>query len=392
MNPKTVLNTIKKHKVTHIFAVPLVWETIYKKALASIKEKGEKTYNKFNRVLKLANGMGPIGKKLSQMAFKEVRENLFGDSIKFLISGGSAISKETLSFYNGIGYHMANGFGMTEIGITSVEISMSAKVRNTGSVGYPFECTEYSVSEKGELLVRGKTMASRILHNGEETVTDFSAWFNTKDLVKKEGNRYYHQGRRDDLIVCKNGENLNPTLIEGGLLVPNVKRLCLFADKEREPTLIASIEYCFSAEKLNSIYQGLKDRLASLNMHDVVKRIALTTDELLSPTDFKVSRKKIAQKYNNNLFNLIDVKQADVYVKEVLSTVEKKIIDCFAQVLQKDEGEISVTSDFFVDLGGSSLDYFVLLDTLKAKFSFDMNKAKEERVSTPQAFYDLIKK
>ena len=320
-----------------------------------------------------------------------MRENLFGESIKFLISGGSAISKETLSFYNGIGYHMANGFGMTEIGITSVEISMSAKVRNRGSIGNSFECTEYSVSEKGELLVRGKTMASRILHNGEEMLTDFDAWFNTKDLVTKEGDRYYHQGRRDDLVVCKNGENLNPTIIEIGLVSPDVKRLCLFADAKGEPTVLASIEYCFSAERLTAIYDGLKNRLAQLNLQDVVKQIALTTDDLLSPTDFKVSRKKIAHKFNNNLFTLIDVKQADKYVSEVLSTVEKKIIGCFAKVLEKNEADISMSSDFFTDLGGTSLDYFVLLDTVKSLFNIDMNRAKEERVSTPQAFYDLIK-
>ena len=113
LNPKTVLNTIKKHKVTHIFAVPLVWETIYKKALASIKEKGKSTYKKFSLMLSLANNAVGIGGTISRLAFKEVRENLFGDSIKFLITGGSAISKEALSFYNGIGYHMANGFGMT---------------------------------------------------------------------------------------------------------------------------------------------------------------------------------------------------------------------------------------------------------------------------------------
>ena len=33
LNPQTVLNTIKKHKVTHLFAVPMVWETVHKEAL-----------------------------------------------------------------------------------------------------------------------------------------------------------------------------------------------------------------------------------------------------------------------------------------------------------------------------------------------------------------------
>ena len=391
MNPQTVLKTIKKHNVTHIFAVPLVWEIIYKKAIASIKEKGDATYKKFKAVLSVANNAGAVGRLASKLFFDEVRSNLFGDSIKFLISGGSAISKETLSFFNGIGYHMANGFGMTEIGITSVEISMNAFVRNKGSVGYPFECTEYSISEKGELLVRGKTMASRILHNKEERLTDFNAWFNTKDLVVKDGKRYYHQGRRDDLIVCKNGENLNPELLEKELRLPDIKRLCLFADKDGIPTLLASIEYCFSAQRLCELHDEIKKRLSINNLQDVVKQIALTTDELLSPTDFKISRKKLADRFNKGSFNIIDMQNADTYVKDVLSSVEKKIIECFAQALQKDPKDIKMSSDFFTDLGGSSIDYFVLLDTLKGKFSFEIAKAKEEKLSTPQAFYDFIK-
>lgn len=391
MNPKTVLNTIKKHKVTHIFAVPLVWETIYKKALASIREKGKGTYKKFSLMLSLANNAVGIGGAISHLAFKEVRDNLFGDSIKFLITGGSAISKEALSFYNGIGYHMANGFGMTEIGITSVEISMSARERNRGSVGFPFGNTEYSVSEKGELLVRGKTMASRILYNKEEKITDFDSWFNTKDLVLKDGKRYYHQGRRDDLIVCQNGENINPELVEKRLRTPHMKNLCLFAGKDGEPTLLVSIEYCFTEDRLNDVYSEIKERLVECHLQDEIKQIALTTDELLGSGEFKLSRKKISEKYKSNQYNTIDIQNAKKYVAEVLSEVECRIISCFASVLQKEPNEITMQTDFFTDLGGSSLDYFVLLDTLKSQFSFEISEARDGKMSTPQAFYNLIK-
>ena len=35
----TILNTIKKHEVTHMFAVPLVWHTIYKEVMKQINSK-----------------------------------------------------------------------------------------------------------------------------------------------------------------------------------------------------------------------------------------------------------------------------------------------------------------------------------------------------------------
>jgi long-subunit acyl-CoA synthetase (AMP-forming) len=53
LSPETVVNTIKRHKVTHIFAVPLFWEKVYKAAIKTIKKRGEKTYAKFCKAIKI---------------------------------------------------------------------------------------------------------------------------------------------------------------------------------------------------------------------------------------------------------------------------------------------------------------------------------------------------
>lgn len=392
MNRQTLISTIKKHKVTHIFAVPLVWNTVYEKATRVISGRGDKTYKKFQNALKTVNKTGEIGQLLAKVCFKEVRESLFGESIRFLITGGSAVSNEVLGFYNGIGYHMANGFGMTELGITSVETSMRAKTRNEGSVGAPFKNAEYAVSDKGELLVRSKARAARILCGGEEIRTDFDDWFNTKDLVEKRGDRYYHQGRRDDLIVCKNGENLNPELIEGKLYAPNVKNLCLFSDANGKPTLLASLERCFSTEKLQETYKALKQRIAENNLQDEVEHIVLTTDDLLGEGEFKISRKKVADKYAASVYSLIDMRNADGYVEGALSVLQDKIRKCFASALEIDESKVGMYSDFFTDLDGSSLDYFVLLDTLKNELRLETAIAEDVKLSTAQDFYELITK
>ena len=391
LNPQTIQNTIKKHKVTHIFAVPLVWETVYKKTLATVRNQGEKTWKKFNSAMALADKAGAAGKLISRVAFKEVREKLFGESIMCMISGGSAISEDALRFYNGIGYHMANGFGMTEVGITSVEISKSAKVRNSGSIGSSFECTQYSVSEKGELLVKGRTMASRVLHNSEERVTDFDQWFNTNDLVEYRNGRYYHQGRKDDLIVCDNGENLNPELLEKNLYTEGVRNLCLFPDEKGRPILLASIENCFSERKLTDIYESIRGKVRENNLQDEIKEILLTTDDLMEAGEIKVSRKKIGDKYRRGVFRLIDTKDFSGFVNTVLSTLEQEVCKCFADALQKDESEIGVRADFFTDLGGSSLDYFVLLDLIGNRFNTETTLARDKKLATAADFAEYIR-
>ncbi|MBQ8850030.1 MAG: AMP-binding protein [Clostridia bacterium] len=390
IRPQTLLMTIQRHKVTHIFAVPLVWETVYKEAMRKIRAKGDKTYNKFIKALKIANNNALIGNALSKKAFAEIRENMFGDSICFLISGGSGIKPEILEFFNGIGYHMANGFGMTEVGITSVELSASRKIRNKGSIGNALRCTEYGVSENGELLVRGKTMASRIMQNGEESVTDFNEWFNTHDLVVCEGGRYYHRGRRDDLVICQNGENLNPEIIEKALYVKGINRLCLFADENGRPTLIVSIVDCFSSEKLRAYHKQILEKLRENHLNDEIQNIVLTSDKLIDKSDFKLSRKKVAKRYADGAYKIVDLKNTEAHIEYMLTELEGRIRDAFAESLQMNSDEIGVDEDFFADLGGSSLNYFALVDILKSQYGVELDITNETQLVTVKDFCKYI--
>ena len=136
--------------------------TGYKQIVDTVMEaaaimRGEKTFEKFEKGMRVSRAIGNlpvIGKLFSKTAFKELRENIFGESVQFMISGGSAISENVLEFFNAIGYHLANGYGMTEIGITSVELSKNKKLLNSGWVGRPFSGVEYKI-EDGQLFVRG---------------------------------------------------------------------------------------------------------------------------------------------------------------------------------------------------------------------------------------------
>ncbi len=390
IRPQTLLMTIRKHQVTHIFAVPLVWETIYKEANRKIKARGDKTYSKFQKALKVSNNNRLVGKAVETAAFQEVRENLFGDSIRFLISGGSAIKPEILEFFNGIGYYMVNGYGMTEIGITSVEMSSAKRVRNLASIGSPMKCTEYKISDNGELMVRGKTMASRIIQNGEERTTDFEAFFNTHDLATEYDGRYYLHGRRDDLVICRNGENLNPEMIESAIFVKGINRLCLFADKDGSPTLIISIIDCFSSEKLRKLYDEVLEKLRENNLNDEIAQIVLTSDRLLAKEDFKLSRKKVARRFANGEYKIIDLQNTDEHVEHMLSKLEKGVRECFAEALQIDEVQIGINSDFFTDLGGSSINYFALIDLLKTRYSIDQNITENNSLVTVSDFCKFI--
>ncbi len=366
MRPKTILNTVRKHKVTHIFAVPLVWDNIYKEVLRNVKAKGEKTEKRFEKGMKIAST--DFGKKLVRSAFEEIRSSLFGESVKFMISGGSHVRGEVIKFFNAIGYHLCNGYGMTEIGITSVELSDKINILSSETVGKPFLSIEYKINENGELCVRGKSMARKINVGGVETVNDYDAWFNTKDLAKEENGRYYILGRRDDVIVCENGENLNPAIIENAVRPQGVDGVCLVSGKDGKPTLIVSCPKCYSKQRADEVRAQTQALISKNNLDGEISRIEITTDPLMEATDFKVSRKKIAEKYTSNKLNLIT---SDKCFDEAKSGMEAQVCKHFATVLKTDE-QVSPTADFFTDLGGTSLDYFELTDIIKTEYGVDL--------------------
>ncbi len=380
MNPKTIQNTVKKHKVTHIFSVPLVWKLVYKSAMRTIRARGDKSYKKFIKGIKLANS-GAFGRKITYKAMGEVRENLFGDSIQFLISGGGEISSDILEFYNGIGYHLTNGYGMTEVGITSVEVSKSAKERNLCSIGAPFEYTEYSVSRNGTLLIKGKNMASRICCNGEEKKTDFSEWFDSNDLAEERCGKYFLHGRRDDLIVSVSGENLNPQLIEKNLNIRLADEICLINAKNK-PTLLIKSSSCYSEDKIREIITQAKKELERLGLDREIRNISVTPDKFITEGEFKLNRRKIAARFLNGEILSIDASSVKESVANLVDELERQIQKIFADVLNKDITEIGVNANFFGDLGGSSLDYFMLADAISAVYGVDIKTVNGKSLHT----------
>lgn len=368
LSPQTIVNTIKRHRVTHIFAVPLFWEKVYQEAIRGIRDRGEKTWNKFNKGLALWEKLpAPLAQAFSKKAFREVRENLFGESICFMITGGSFLDPKVLTFFNAIGYRLANGYGMTEIGITSVELSENKKYLCGGFVGSPMTYAEYTIDPSGELLVRGKVLAKYILSDGKKTFR--GDWFHTNDLAVCENGHYKLLGRKDDLIISSGGENLNPNLIEGLLRPSSGAEVCLIGQKSGNatlPVLLVSVNRYISAQKLDELDAELKQKIANAGLSGEIHRIVYVEGALMLPDEFKLNRLRLSRACSEGTLTVIDPKtrSEDAVVDELTAQVR----ECFATALGKAEADISPEADFFLDYGGTSLDYFAMLAKLRDEF------------------------
>ncbi|MEE3491528.1 AMP-binding protein [Ruminococcus sp.] len=389
MKPDTITGTVRRHHVTHLFAVPLFWETVYTQARKTIRLRGEETERKFEKAMALRDKLGDssLGALFTRAAFKEVRENLFGDSIRFMITGGSSISKETMRFFNNIGYHLADGYGMSEIGITSLELSKKPSILNAGYIGKPMDGVEYRINDDGELEVKGKAIACYIIEDGEKKIinTDF---FNTHDLAVCENGHYKILGRKDDLIVGISGENLNPNLIEPQLKLKDVNEVCLIGALDgvnTVPTLVVSVNRFISEEKLTALDHSLKKQLEEMRLNSEIKRILYVSDSLIVGDEFKLNRLRLKQQLEENGFHEVKPLGKDEGLQDALA---KRLREFFAAALDRSAEDIADGADFFLDLGGTSLDYFGMIAAMETEFSVKIST--EQNLSTVAAFHRYL--
>lgn len=388
MNPQTVLNTVRKHNVTHIFAVPLFWDIVYRSAMATIHRRGEKTFDKFMRGMRIAEKLEDVpvlGNAFGKLAFREVRENLFGDSIQFCISGGSAIRPEVLRFFNAIGYHIANGYGMTEIGITSVELSEKKSILNTASIGCPMRSVQYSLNKNGVLRVTGDSVAHAIVEGGVRTRPELRSVV-TNDVMEMKNGRYYILGRMDDVIISENGENINPDITEQIFKLPDTNGHCLISVRENGkaiPALIVSVKKYTMPERIRALSETIRRQIEENGLSGYISRVVFVTDPLMTPAEIKVNRKRLARNYAEGRLHPID--EGERRDDEIKSLIEERVAQLVAETLDKEMGQIGTDCDFFLDLGGSSMDYYAFAGKLQEEFGIDITGESAKSLSSVRA-------
>lgn len=370
MSPETILFTCKMHKVTHIFAVPMLWHTIEEKVYkAAAKQSKEE---KLKKAIKLCNSIQNVfpkfGAKLSKRIMSSVTDELFGKSIVFCISGGSFLRDSALYLMNGIGYPLHNGYGMSEIGIASVELGKKPSDRNKNSIGKPFDSAEYKIDENSVLWVKGNSLCSQTLKDGEITVTD--GWFCTGDICEIDNSgRYYIKGRISDTVIGENGENINPDIIEQFFSSISVQNMSVLGI-DGQLTLIVQVSPYISAGRVEEIRQQIESINNSLPSPQQIKKFYMTNDEIMSKGAIKVSRRYLANAVKEGVVKLSPIKKQEGENEfDKNSPLAQKIIKIISDTAQENCESIDVNANLLVDLGISSLEYFSIISAVQEEFS-----------------------
>lgn len=258
-----------------------------------------------------------------KLVLSKIREKL-GGRMKFMVSGGAALSKEFGEFFEAIGIVIIEGYGLTE---TSPVIT--ANMLNNykfGSVGKPIPNVEVKIAPDGEICARGPNIMKgywNLPHLTAEVI-DNEGWFHTGDIGMIDEEGFVHiTDRKKHLFVSSGGKNIAPQPIENLFLSSKfIEQFVLIGDKRmfctalvvpdfdalKEYARAAGVPFNFNHDLVKNpiIYRLIEEEVDKIqkdlaNFERVRKFILLAKpftieDGEMTPT-LKIKRKVVEEKY-----------------------------------------------------------------------------------------------
>lgn len=160
-----------------------------------------------------------MAKKLEEASLlpaKIVKSQVFGKQFHTICSGGAYLDPAYIDLFNKYDITILQGYGMTECApVISTTVGWNIRKESVGQL-IP-NCEAKTVD--GELWVRGSSVMQGYYKMPEETAETLEdGWLKTGDLgYADEDGFVYLTGRKKNLIITKNGENVSPEELENAL-------------------------------------------------------------------------------------------------------------------------------------------------------------------------------
>lgn len=183
-----LIENLRIAKPTHIACVPLILKMLKFRILSMAKTKG--------------------------ILAKEAMKLITGGNLQQVICGGAYLDSSYIDAFSEFGLTVRVGYGMTECSPQIATNSISNVKKD--SVGKVIRGEEIRI-EDSEIWVKGPNVMKGYYKDDEANAEVFSAdgWFRTGDLGYMDSEGFlYLTGRKKNLIIMDNGENISPEYYE----------------------------------------------------------------------------------------------------------------------------------------------------------------------------------
>merc|ERR1712050_572465 len=208
-------DTIKDVRPTHFLGVPRVYEKLAMGLQQVLKAKPELKSN-------------PAAVK-SVLGLEQVRVSS---------TGAAPIAKETMEFFDSLGMHLLEVYGMTEN--TAYSHYNQREMRRIGSVGPAL--TDEGAGAKidpntGEICTWSRGLMMGYMYMPEKTADTFDdeGYLKTGDIGEVRDGFTFITGRIKEMIITAGGENVAPVLLENAIKerLPALSNVVMIGDKQK---------------------------------------------------------------------------------------------------------------------------------------------------------------
>lgn len=290
---KSIQKDFQIAKPQTIFLVPLFVETFYKQIWTAARKNGKEKI--LIKMMKISDMLLNIGIDLRRFWFSDLLSN-FGGNLEYIICGGASLNTRYIDSFRSWGIEVLNGFGTTECS------PCAAVNRNhyhkDGSVGIAVPGIQVKTEEDGEILIKGPIVMIGYYkdnHATNEVLND--GWYSTGDLgtIDKEGFLTL-TGRKKNLIILSNGENISPEELESDFLKFEAVQEVLVREKNQKivAEIFPSADYIIENVQNGNIQEYFDDIRKKVNddrpLYKQVSEVILRDSEFPKNTSKKILR------------------------------------------------------------------------------------------------------
>lgn len=370
MNAESIIKTLNEGEVSIIIGVPRLYDMLVKGIMSKINASFTTRF--LYKVVKL------IGSdSVSRIVFSSVHKK-FGGHLKYLVSGGAALSIETATILKTLGLYVLEGYGMTE---TAPMISFTRPGRR--KVGYAGELLpniEVKISEQGEICVKGDNVMQGYYQREEETNQILKdGWLHTGDMGILDQYGLKITGRIKEIIVTSNGKNINPELLEKDFLRGSkyVQEIGIFLSNDALHAAIRPQMCAIRQQALEDMHALIKEEISQFNqelpMYKRIKQFHITSEELPKTRLGKLQRfllPQLAEKNPN------ENQEESLEGKSEIYKLLKQFIESETQCVARENDH------FEIDLSMDSLSKVSLLAYLESTFNVTLSEEDLENLDT----------
>lgn len=380
LNPSQIIDTVRKHRISVIVAVPRVLETLRNKIERDFESRGESDV--LDRKLAAAEGQHFLRR---WWTFRRVHLE-FGWKFWAFVSGGAALPSETEAFWRQLGYAVIQGYGMTETAsLITVNHPFNLSRRSIGKV---MPGQQVKLGEGGEILVRGDNVSAGYWNAGPQSLTNEEGWLRTGDVaeIDESGNLFF-KSRKKDVIVTAAGLNIYPDDLEAALN----------AQAEIRDSAVIGIDTAQGPEPLAVLL--LKDALAdavrvvkkaneSLNQYQQIRRWAIWPEEDFPRTPTQKIRKPLVLEKVRQTSEVRDQRSAGRDDERAPSSF---ILSTITRVSGDVPARVDASANLQTDLKLDSLGRIELLSALEDHYQIDIDEAAFTAATTVGEIEKMIR-